>query len=97
MANSTIVSFINKVSQVIINPAIQLLFLLALLYFLWGVFKFVKGSDADDSRETGKQHMIWGIFGMFIMISAYGILNFIIGSVGVDGKTQGEINQVLKR
>jgi hypothetical protein len=97
MANSTIVSFINKVSQVIINPAIQILFLLALLYFLWGVFNFVKGSDADDTRETGKRHMIWGIFGMFIMISAYGILNFIIGSVGVDGQTQGEINQVLKR
>lgn len=97
MAGTNIISFINKINQVIINPIIQLLFIVALIYFIWGIFVFVKGSSNEADRETGSRHMFWGIFGMFIMISAYGILNFIIGSVGVDGKTQREINQVLKR
>jgi len=65
--------------------------------FAWGIFTSVKGSASDSERASGRKQMFWGIIGMFIMISVYGIINFIIGTVGVDGQTQGQINQVLKR
>ena len=96
--NSTtnIVGFIHKVNEAILNPVLKLLFLAALVYFLWGVFSYVKNGDSDSDRETGRRHMIWGIFGMFIMISVYGIINIILGTVGVDGSTRTEINKVLK-
>ena len=92
-----IVTFLHKVSQVIINPFIRLLFLVALVVFLWGVFNAIKGSANDAKRQDGKTQMFWGIIGMFIMISVYGILNLIIGTVGVDGQTQTQIDQVIKR
>ncbi len=97
MNDTNIITFIHKVNEAIVNPIIQIVFLAALIIFIWGIFSYVKGSDSDSERSTGRKHMMWGIFGMFIMISAYAIINVIIGTVGVDGQTQGEIDQVLKR
>ncbi len=96
MNDANIIDFIHKVNVAILNPILKLLFLVALLYFMWGVFSYVKNGDSDSDRETGRRHMIWGIFGMFIMISAYAIINIILGTIGVDGSTQTEINKVLK-
>jgi fumarate reductase subunit D len=96
MNDANIIDFIHKVNAAILNPILKLLFLVALIYFMWGVFSYVKNGDSDSDRETGRVHMIWGIFGMFIMISAYGIINIILGTIGVDGSTQTEINKVLK-
>ncbi|MDD5318290.1 MAG: hypothetical protein PHF79_00500 [Candidatus Pacebacteria bacterium] len=75
------IDFIHKVDQVIVNPLILLMFAVALLVFLWGVFEFVRSSDSDDARATGQRHMLWGIVGLAIMISAFGIVNVIIGSI----------------
>lgn len=94
--SANIIDFIHKVNQAILNPILKLIFLIALIVFIWGVFGYLKDSDSDSERETGRRHMIWGLFGMFIMISVYGIMTVIMNTVGVDGTTQGEINKVLK-
>ncbi len=76
-------AFIHRVNQVIINPIILLLFSVAVIYFLWGVFKYVKDSESSDARAEGRQHMIYGVFGMFIMISVFGIINIVLNTIGV--------------
>ena len=73
---------LNKISDQIINPIILLLFVLALLYFIWGVARYVIKADSDEQREQGKQHMIWGIVGMFIMVAVYGIIAIIKNTIG---------------
>jgi di/tricarboxylate transporter len=82
-------AFIHKVNQVIINPIILLLFAVAVLVFLYGVFLYVKDSDSEDGRAIGRKHIIWGIFGMFIMISVFGILNIVMNSIGVSPHETG--------
>lgn len=74
---------LNKISDQIINPIILLLFVLALLYFIWGVTQYVIKADSDEQREQGKQHMIWGVVGMFIMVAVYGIIGIIKNTIGV--------------
>ena len=54
---------------------------LAVLVFLWGVFEFIMGSGDEKARETGKQHIVWGLVGLFIMVSAMGIVNLIINTI----------------
>lgn len=97
MNDTNIIQFIHRVNEIILNPIIRLLFLVALVVFIWGVFSYVRGADSDGERETGRKHMIWGLFGMFIMVSVFGIINVIIGTFGIDGATQGQLNQVIKR
>ncbi len=75
-------NYINKFTEQIVNPAILFLFALALVYFLYGMVMFIKNADDEKARNEGKQNMIWGIVGLFIMVGVYGILRIIIGTVG---------------
>ena len=74
---------ISSISREILNPFILLISSAAVLYFVWGMLKFVKGFDDDTSREDGKRHMIWGVVGMSIMLLVYVIINLIARTVGV--------------
>lgn len=79
----TIVPFLNKINQFILNPLIILAFAIALSVFFWGIIQFINSETADAKRGEGKKKIIWGLFGMFIMISAYGLIRLILGTFGV--------------
>lgn len=68
---------VDNIKSQIIEPLILLLMALALATFLWGVAQFIQNADNDEGRATGRRHMIWGIIGLFIMVSAFGIINLI--------------------
>jgi len=80
-------NYINKFTEQIVNPAILFLFALALVYFLYGMVVFIKNADDEKARNEGKQNMIWGIVGLFIMVGVYGILRIVIGTVGASVPT----------
>jgi hypothetical protein len=77
-----ITTLVNSLTRVLINPALLLIFAVALLVFIWGLVKYLwslnMGGKADGD---GRQHMLWGVVGMFIMVAAYGILNLIQGTL----------------
>ena len=61
----------------IIN-ALMLLFLsLIMLYFLWGIVKFIRKSGDDKDRENAKWMMIYSIIGMTVVASLWGIVALI--------------------
>ncbi len=80
----TVVPLLNKINQFILNPIIGLAFAVALLVFFWGIFQFIASETADAKREEGKKKIIWGLIGMFIMFSAYGLIRLLLGVVRVD-------------
>ena len=77
-------ALIHAINQHIINPIIVLIFALAVLVFLYGVFEYFKDSDSSSARETGQRHMLSGVIGMFIMISVFGIITVILNTVGAN-------------
>ncbi len=77
----TVTDFVKKLSDAILNPLIFLMFAVAVVIFLWGIVEFIRNLDNEDGRKTGAQHMIWGIIGMAIMLSAYAIKSVIEGTV----------------
>ena len=63
---------------------VPVVFSVALLYFFLGVSQFIlKDAGNDKTREEGKKKMLWGIIALFVMVSIYGILQFIGGAVGI--------------
>ena len=58
----------------IINPAILVIFTAGFFLFVWGLVQFVMELNKGGEHEEGKQHMLWGIVGMFVMASVYGII-----------------------
>ncbi|MEX0910307.1 MAG: hypothetical protein WDZ73_00950 [Candidatus Paceibacterota bacterium] len=80
---------VTCVSSNILNPLAALLIGVALLVFLWGVVKYVaSGADATKRKEGGAL-MAYGIFGLFVMVSVWGLVNFVsvsfFGSSGPAG------------
>ena len=85
VAYADIGSLVKRVNTFILNPFIAFLFAVALAYFVYGVIEFLMNGDSDEARSTGKQHMLWGVIGMFIMMSVFGIMQLIITTLGVTG------------
>ena len=75
--------FIGKVDTMIINPLIGLLFALAIVYFLYGVFEFLSNQENEEKKTTGKSHMIWGIIGITIMMGVWTILGIVLATLGI--------------
>ena len=76
-------SVVNKIEDVVLFPLMTLMVAIALLVFLYGSFKFVLGAGDDAARTLGKKHMLWGLIGMLVMISAYAILQIALRTVGL--------------
>ncbi len=68
----------------ILNVIVTLLIALAVFYIIWGVFEFVQSAGDPEKRSEGRDRMIYGLIGVVVMLSIYGILNIFVGSVGVD-------------
>lgn len=79
----TIGALMTNIKIAIINPIIGIVFALAFLLFVWGVAVFLIHADDATSREQGKKHIIYGLIGMFIMVSVFGIMNIITSALGV--------------
>ncbi|MCI0542167.1 hypothetical protein L0Y69_00210 [bacterium] len=78
-------TIILRINEYIINPIIAFLFVLATLLFISGLVRFfLMGDSEGKNRETGKQHMVWGLVGMFIMVSVFGIMQLIVNTFGID-------------
>ncbi|MCI5051052.1 MAG: pilin [Candidatus Pacebacteria bacterium] len=73
----SVIEFIGRINQYLLNPVIVLMFAIALVTFIWGMFSFFGRKDNTEEIEKGKRHMLWGIIGMAIMVSVFGIMNFI--------------------
>lgn len=77
--------FLNSVNAVIINPLIILVFAIAFLIFFFGIFQFVGAAGREgEERDKGKKKILYGLIGMFIMFSAYGLIRIVLGTFGLN-------------
>jgi len=74
-------SLVQKLVVNILNPVTSFLGALAIAFFLFGVLQYIINSDNEDGIERAKKYMMWGLIGLFIMVSAWGIINLIEGSI----------------
>ncbi|MEK7561076.1 MAG: hypothetical protein AAB539_03920 [Patescibacteria group bacterium] len=75
----TIRDLVNKILVELINPVIVLLFAVATVVFIWGIIQYVIGGTQGSQGRlgSGKNVIIWGIIGMFIMASAWGMVKLL--------------------
>lgn len=74
---NSVSQLIDRINEVIVNPLIALFFTLATVLFFVGVVQFLF-SQSPEAKSQGSRHMIWGVIGMTIMISVFGIMNFLV-------------------
>lgn len=62
---------------IIVKSLIPILVGVALLVFFWGIVQYL----FTDAKEKGSKLMFWGIIALFVMVSVWGLVNFIGGEV----------------
>ncbi|HEY4517196.1 MAG TPA: hypothetical protein VJG64_04600 [Candidatus Paceibacterota bacterium] len=88
---------IGKFNDAILNPAILVVFTLGFFLFVWGLVQFLKALNEGGDAKEGKQHMLWGVAGMFIMVSVYGIIALISNTFGLGIDPRGSYNPDMSR
>lgn len=83
-------TLVGNIKTEIIEPIISLLFVLATIVFIWGVIEMIRESDNEEARTKGKQHIIYGLVGLFIMIAAGWMLSMLCNFVGMGTECAGK-------
>jgi len=74
-----------KFASSFLANATALLFAAAFFYFLWGVFQYVRAAGDEEARKVGQSHIIYGVIGLAVMASVYGLVNFLTGTAKLSG------------
>ena len=80
------------------------MFTAGFIVFTFGMLNFFGNREDSEALEKGKRHMLWGVVGMAIMVSVFGIMKFITGSLGVSNVTSnieaggtGDVSGLIQR
>lgn len=85
-------NLIHKINQYIINPVIVFMFAAAVLVFAFGLFEYFFARDNSSSvRDVGRNHILAGVVGMFIMVSVFGIINVVINTIGANTRSDPNV------
>lgn len=76
-----------KLSTKLLNPIIEFAFIVALVVFLYGVMEYLRTAATPEKRKTGQKHMLFGLLGLLIMFTVYGIINLLLSTFGIQGAT----------
>jgi hypothetical protein len=66
----------------LLNVLIPILITAALVYFIWGVIRYIISADAD-KKEDGKRVAIQGLIGLLLILSVWGIIGIVQSSFGL--------------
>lgn len=64
---------------------VTLMFVLALVVFGWGVVKLIVAAGDPEKIKEAKQFIWWGVIGIAILASIFGLISFLQGYFGVTG------------
>ncbi len=87
---TNITSFLCRL-QGIVNTIIPFLITLGVLYFIWGVVQYVIG-DEEKAKEQGRDKMVFGIIGLVVIMSMWGLVYLVSNSFGLTGSSASNIN-----
>jgi hypothetical protein len=71
----------NLITVIINNVLVPLVFAVAFLVFIWGVFTyFILSGGNQEKREEGQKLMMYGIVGFFVMVAVWGLVNILVNT-----------------
>lgn len=78
----TIPVFLGRVRG-ILDALIPFIIGLAVFVIIWGIFNYVVHAAEEEKRAEARSYIVWGIIGVFFMISLWGFVTILINTFGV--------------
>lgn len=70
-----------------VKLALPLLISLSVVWFVYNVFNYAILASDEDAKKKAKESMIWGIGGIFVMVSVWGLVGILQATFGTAGTT----------
>jgi hypothetical protein len=86
---NNIINLLNIAGDVL-NRVIPLIIAITLIVFFWGLVSYVTAAGGGKGQENGKKIMIAGITALFVMVSIWGIIRLIQGTL-LPNSNQGSL------
>lgn len=67
----------------IIDPAILLVFTAGFFLFMWGLVMFMIHLNSGEPKQEDKDHILWGLVGMLVMVAVWGIIGLLENTFGI--------------
>ena len=84
LAQTNTITDVNGVTSKLVgigNTAIYLLVSLAVIFIIWNiVIYFIKGSSDEAARGKAGWSILWGIIGLAVILSIWGLVNILTGT-----------------
>jgi predicted membrane channel-forming protein YqfA (hemolysin III family) len=78
--------------QPLLNAIIPILITIGVVYFIWGIVQYVIADD-EKAKDAGKNRMMWGLIGLFVIVTFWGLIQVIGNTLDVqDVDPSGTIN-----
>ena len=91
MSAQTIGIVMQNLTSSILRPLIGILLTVALVVFFWGMVKYISSLSSEKDKVDGKNMMIWGVVTLFVMVSVWGLVNLIKGTLNLDNSVPDSI------
>ena len=85
----TVVDYIGKI--------IALLSAFLFIVFVYGMIKFIRSAGDEKARTEGKSIMLWGLVTLFVLVSAWGLVSFVVNTLEIDPDQTVVSKEVIDR
>ena len=79
--SNTVLTIANRVKAVL-DAIVPIAITLALIWFIWGVAKYVTAKE-DEEKTEARSVMIYGVIGLFVIVAVWGLVGLLIQFTGV--------------
>jgi heme/copper-type cytochrome/quinol oxidase subunit 4 len=77
------------------NTFIQILIAFAVIYIIYNVVRYlVMGGDDEEKRKKAGQAILWGVVGLFVILSIWGLVRILTNTFRTDTTTPANIPQI---
>ena len=86
VCTGTLCSVAQNILYIINFILVPVLFAIAFIVFLYGVFvKYIWSHGDPEKTSEGHKLILWGIVGFVVMISLWGLVNVVANTFGLAG------------
>lgn len=73
------------------NSLIPLAIAFGMLFLAWGITMLVLNAGNEEAREKGKNLMVWGLIGFFVIAATWALVGILLNTFQLDNKTKAPI------
>ena len=78
------VTLFNSILSILNGIVVPLLIIIAVVVIIFGAFQFVTGAGDPEKRKEGRDKILWGIVGIVVMFSIWGLVNIVLSTFEFD-------------